>query len=280
MAMIETLSRASDCLRWYLVDQPTISGFHWQPGPTLFASSLLFATTAIVTYLSLTLLIYFNFLPLPSITHPLLKFISALHNLFLLSISIIMATGCALSSSLLPSPKYLFCFPHNTPPSSSVFYWTYIFYLSKLYELFDTFLILLARDKRRLTFLHVYHHALVIVMCYVWLSTSQSLIPIAIFTNAAVHVVMYAYYFSCSVGLRWPARWKRVVTEVQIAQFVFSFAASIVFLWYHFAGGGCEGMKGWLFNAAFNASLLFLFLNFHTNAYKGSKNKKEHKKKL
>lgn len=231
MAMAEMLSMVYDCLRWYLVDQPTISHFHWQAGPTLFASSLSFAIATIVTYLSLTFLLHFNLLPLPSIPPPLLRFISALHNLFLFSISILMATGCALSSSLLPSPKYLFCFPPNTPPSSSVFYWTYIFYLSKLYELVDTLLILLARDKRRLTFLHVYHHALVIVMCYVWLSTSQSLVPIALVTNAAVHVVMYAYYFSCSVGLRWPARWKRVVTEVQIAQFVFSFAASIVFLW-------------------------------------------------
>jgi GNS1/SUR4 family len=231
MAMVEILSWAYDYLRWYLVDQPTISDFHWKPGPTLFASSLSFPATAIVTYLSLTLLLHFNHLPRPSFPPPLLRFISALHNLFLLSISILMATGCALSSSLLPSPKYLFCFPRNTPPSSSVFYWTYIFYLSKLYELFDTMLILLARDKRRLTFLHVYHHALVIVMCYVWLSTSQSLIPIALVTNAAVHVVMYAYYFSCSAGLRWPTRWKRVVTEVQIVQFVFSFVASIVFLW-------------------------------------------------
>ncbi|KAJ4731050.1 Elongation of very long chain fatty acids protein 5 [Rhynchospora pubera] len=279
MAVVESLSGFYDCLRWYLVDQPTISDFHWQPGPTLFASHLSFATTAVISYLSLTLLLHFNLLPLPSIPPPLLKFISALHNLFLLSISILMATGCALSSAFLPSPKHLFCFPPNTSSSGSVFYWTYIFYLSKLYELFDTLLILLARDKRRLTFLHVYHHALVIVMCYVWLSTSQSLVPIALVTNATVHVVMYAYYFSCSVGLRWPARWKRVVTEVQICQFVFSFAASVVFLWYHFAGGGCEGINGWLFNAVFNASLLILFLNFHTNAYKGRKNKNEPNKK-
>ncbi|KAJ3672954.1 hypothetical protein LUZ60_006328 [Juncus effusus] len=272
---MNTLSWISNNLQYYLVNHPAISNFHWQPGPALFASTLSFPITLILSYLSLTLLLHFSYLPLPSIPPPLLRFLSSLHNLFLLSLSLLMATGCLFSSLSFPSPKHLFCFPRNTEPSGSVFYWAYIFYLSKLYELVDTLLILLAKDKRRLTFLHVYHHAVVIVMCYVWLSTSQSMIPIALMTNASVHVVMYAYYLSCSLGLRWPPRWKRAVTEVQIGQFVFSFAASLVFLWYHFAGGGCEGMNGWLFNAVFNASLLFLFLNFHTRAYKGSKRNEE-----
>ena len=127
-----------------------------------------------------------------------------------------------------------------------------MFYLSKLYDLGDTLLILLA-------------------MCYLWLATRQSLMPIALVTNAGVHVVMYSYYLSCSVGLRWPNRWKRAVTELQIVQFLFSFAASVVMLWLHFTAGGCEGMAGWVFNAVFNASLLALFLNFHGAAYKAAK---------
>ncbi|THU69789.1 hypothetical protein C4D60_Mb08t18110 [Musa balbisiana] len=53
-------------------------------------------------------------------------------------------------------------------------------------------------------------------MCYVWLSTSQSLMPIAHVTNAAVHVAITA---DCC----WPLRWKRAITELQIAQFVFSY---------------------------------------------------------
>ncbi|EMS45747.1 Elongation of fatty acids protein 2 [Triticum urartu] len=140
-----------------------------------------------------------------------------------------------------------------------------------MYELGDTLLILLAR--RPLTLLHVYHHALVIAMCYLWLATRQSLMPVALVTNAAVHVVMYAYYLCCTLGLRWPPRWKRAVTELQILQFLFSFAASVVMLWFHFAGGGCEGMAGWAFNAVFNASLLALFLDFHGAAYAAKANK-------
>ncbi|CAD5164549.1 unnamed protein product [Musa acuminata subsp. malaccensis] len=67
------------------------------------------------------------------------------------------------------------------------------------------------------------HHAVVVVMCYVWLSTSQSLMPIALVTNAAVHVAMYAYYLSCSMDYCWPLRWNRAITELQIAQFIFSY---------------------------------------------------------
>lgn len=66
-------------------------------------------------------------------------------------------------------------------------------------------------------------------------------------------------------------KWKKVVTRVQIWQFVVSFLLSGVFLWMHFAGGGCEGMSGWLFNAGFNASLLVLFLNFQAKAYRERK---------
>ncbi|XP_072972913.1 fatty acid elongase 3-like [Typha angustifolia] len=269
---MEFSSEAYYHLRWWLVDNPTIASFHWIPGHT-FGSSISFLATAVATYITLVLLFRHRLLPLPFPSPSLLRLFSAAHNLLLLVLSFSMAAGCALSSlSSMPSPRWLFCFPRSSiPPSGPVFFWAHVFYLSKLYELVDTLLILLARDGRRLTFLHVYHHAVVVVMCYMWLATSQSLVPIALVTNAGVHVVMYAYYFSCSVGWRWPPRWKRAVTEMQIAQFVLSFAVSVVFLWYHFAGGGCEGMKGWLFNAVFNASLLALFFNFHTNAYAGKR---------
>jgi hypothetical protein len=252
--------------RWLLVERPAVASFHWRPGTTLAASPS-FAAAAVCAYLAAVLLLHRRVLPLPSLPPRVLRAVSALHNVVLLSISATMAAGCVLSAAATaPSPRWVFCFPPGaTPPSGPVFYWAHVFYLSKIYELGDTLLILLAR--RPLTFLHVYHHALVIAMCYLWLATAQSLLPVALVTNAAVHVVMYAYYLCCVLGLRWPPRWKRAVTELQIAQFVFSFAASVVMLWFHFARGGCEGMAGWAFNAVFNASLLALFLDFHGAAY-------------
>lgn len=102
-------------------------------------------------------------------------------------------------------------------------------------------------------------------MCYLWLSTSQSLFPVALVTNASVHVLMYGYYLLCAVGIR--PSWKRLVTDCQIIQFVFSFLISGLMLYHHFSGSGCEGIRGWCFNAVFNASLLALFLDFHLKNY-------------
>lgn len=260
-------------LRLYLVDPPAISSFQWIPDET-FASSPAFISVIVISYLAITLLCHRNILPLPSPPPSFLRALSAVHNLAILLLSVAMAVGCSLSAAAqMPSFNWLLCFPPSTPPRGPVFFWAQVFYLSKIYEFTDTALILLAGGKR-LSFLHVYHHAVVVVMCYLWLATAQSLFPVALVTNAGVHVAMYGYYLSTTLGWRWGARWKRAVTRLQITQFVFSFAASVGFLWLHFAGGGCEGMRGWIFNAVFNASLLALFVDFHSAAYGGGKEKK------
>ncbi|XP_059648142.1 elongation of fatty acids protein 3-like [Cornus florida] len=262
----------SSNLHYWLVDHPTITHFEWSPGNT-WGSSPTFLALTILTYLSLTLSLYH--LHLPPLPPTLLRLISAAHNLLILLLSLIMAVGGSLSTlSQMPHHRWIFCFPRNqTPPSGPIFFWAYVFYLSKIVEFVDTLLIILGGSIRRLSFLHVYHHAVVVVMCYFWLSTSQSLFPVALVTNASVHTLMYAYYLLCAMGRRpW---WKRLVTDCQIGQFVFSFAVSGLMLYYHFTGLGCSGMWGWCFNAAFNASLLALFIDFHTKNYARRKRRKD-----
>ncbi|XP_057495080.1 elongation of fatty acids protein 3-like [Actinidia eriantha] len=251
-------------VHYWLVDYPTVSQFEWIQGRTL-GSSLHFLSLTILTYLSLTYLLRRSHLP--PLSTAVLRPLSAAHNLFLLLLSLLMAVGCSLSTlSQMPHPIWILCFPKaQTPPSGPTFFWAHIFYLSKILEFIDTLLILLSRDDRRLSLLHVYHHAVVVIMCYLWLSTSQSLFPVALVTNASVHTLMYAYYFLCALGIRpW---WKRWVTNCQIVQFVFSFLVSVWMLYYHFTGFGCSGIWGWCFNAVFNASLLALFVDFHSKNY-------------
>lgn len=250
-------------VEWWLVYNPNIVNFRWNPPQTL-ASSPLFLTLTILTYLSLTLIL--TFLPLPPFPPRLLKPITALHNLILFFLSLLMGLGCAVTLlTHTPHLRWAVCFPPHTNPTGPLFFWAYIFYLSKFLELLDTLFILLSRSIRRLSFLHVYHHATVLVMCYLWLQTSQSLFPVALLTNASVHVIMYGYYFLSAIGFR--PSWKRAVTDCQIIQFVFSFAISGLMLHYHFNGSGCSGIWGWCFNAIFNASLLALFVDFHLKSY-------------
>ncbi|KAK7328266.1 hypothetical protein VNO77_22369 [Canavalia gladiata] len=251
-------------LKYWLVNHPTIRNFSWTPGKT-FASSPHFLCFTVLCYLFSTFILSQAISP-PSIPQKLIKPILVIHNISLLLLSFTMALGCLLSTfSHAPHLHWIFCFPPHTQPTGPLFFWAYIFYLSKIHEFIDTLLIILTNSIQRLTFLHVYHHSTVVVMCYIWLQTSQTLFPAVLFTNASVHVLMYTYYLSCALGVR--PRWKKIVTNVQIMQFYSSFVVLAVMLYYHFTGSGCSGVWGWAFNVVFYASLLFLFVDFHKKNY-------------
>ncbi|MCO5560317.1 hypothetical protein L7F22_013929 [Adiantum nelumboides] len=95
-----------------------------------------------------------------------------------------MSSTSLLSSSSTPlSWQLAFCFHPGTEASGPVFFWSYVFYLSKFYELLDTFIMILKR--RPLTFLHVFHHAIVV---FFWLQYAQSLQIIALLTITLVHM--------------------------------------------------------------------------------------------
>ncbi|GAB2227416.1 hypothetical protein Droror1_Dr00009237 [Drosera rotundifolia] len=260
----------------HLFDNPTIAAFEWNPDSTPL-SSLHSLIITVTTYLSLTFLpLRLRLPPLPAAS---LRVLSTLHNLCILSVSVMMAVGCSVAVITgLENKREVLCFPVGTVRKGPVFFWAYVFYLSKILEFVDTLLIMLSGSLRRPSFLHVYHHATVVIMCYIWLETAQSLFPVALVTNATVHAVMYSYYLLSGIGIR--PRWKRAVTDCQIAQFGFSFLVSGVMLWYHFGSeAGCSGFKGWCFNAVFNASLLYLFLDFHSKNYKAEQGRRHMRKK-
>ncbi|BBN06794.1 hypothetical protein MPTK1_3g23950 [Marchantia polymorpha subsp. ruderalis] len=261
-----------ESLRWWLAERPEVSSFRWKQGQTFAASYSVLIGWA-VGYLAL---IYVLRVVVKSRKTPVpLGPIPILHNIVLSVGSLVMFCGCLQASALqiesskwiwgFKSPwKLVLCFPRGTISAGPVFFWSYIYYLSKFYELIDT--VVLVLRKRPLTFLHVFHHVTVIFMSFFWLEYAMSLQIVALLTNTGVHVVMYTYYLLCSIGK--PPAWKKLVTNLQILQFVFSFVASMGTLWYHFTGAGCSGMGAWVFNAVFNALLLALFLNFHNRQYK------------
>ncbi|XP_012843160.1 PREDICTED: LOW QUALITY PROTEIN: putative elongation of fatty acids protein DDB_G0272012 [Erythranthe guttata] len=210
-----------DAVHYWLVDHPIISQYEWQPGVTPGASPF-FVSTAAVTYLSLTLLFH-RYPILPTLPPAALRLAAAAHNVILCLLSIVMAAGCTLSVLHQTPPDNLtwgVCFPAGaTRARGPTFFWAHVFYFSKILEFADTLLILLGGSgsrSRRLSFLHVYHHAAVLVMCYMWLAEAQTLFPVGLVTNASVHVLMYAYYLLAALGFRPP--WKEMVTNGQITQ--------------------------------------------------------------
>ena len=261
-------------LDFWTAGHPAIRNFKWSEH-THSVGSQRFVASAVAVYL-LSVFVLRQLLQLKE--KPVrLGHISTLHNVVLALGSLTMFVGCANATLLEVRGKgngskgveWMLCFPKGTRATGPVFFWSYVYYLSKFYELLDTVILIL--KKRPLSFLHVFHHATVILMCYFWLQGAQSLQIVGLLANTAVHVVMYTYYFLCSVNR--PPPWKRVVTNVQIVQFMFSFVCGVATLGLHYYGPGCAGMAAFWFNLVFNASLLFLFLNFHSKQYgaKGAK---------
>ncbi|ESQ49396.1 hypothetical protein EUTSA_v10021249mg [Eutrema salsugineum] len=259
-------------LTYWLVDHPNISNFTWTEGETL-GSTVFFVSVVVSVYLCATFFLRSAVHSLPSLSPRIRKPITAVHSLILFLLSLIMAVGCTLSLASSHAPSggptarflYAVCLPVDVEPKGPLFFWAQVFYLSKILEFGDTILILLGKSIHRLSFLHVYHHATVVVMCYLWLRTRQSMFPVGLVMNSTVHVIMYGYYFLCAVGYR--PTWKRLVTDCQIVQFILSFVIAGWLVRDHFFGSGCSGIWGLYFNGVFNASLLALFFNFYFKNY-------------
>ena len=197
-----------------------------------------------------------------------LKQVQFVHNVNLVGSSAIMLGGVILESIRriqteggISWPPFLLCeVADGQPASGSLYYWSYIYYLSKYYELLDTVL-QLARGKPPPHFvLHVYHHAAVLFMAWAWVEYKQSLHFIGLAWNTAVHVVMYTYFLQRTITRKVP-RWKSFVTLFQIIQFAFSMIATIVTLFIVFVQKHeCSGMNALFGNVLFNVTLLYSFI--------------------
>lgn len=159
-------------------------------------------------------------------------------------------------------------------------YYIWVFYLSKYYELVDTFLLMM-KDKP-VTFLHYFHHAGVIITLWLLCSTQQFGAWCFVWLNSLVHILMYQYYFASALKLPEIALPKKVITMAQIAQFALGIFLGVI---YRMCDGSNrlvvvhDGLSSWLKNPAYAefvttmwfffyvVSLFFLFYDFHAAHY-------------
>lgn len=106
------------------------------------------------------------------------------------------------------------------------------FYISKFYEVLDTIIILLKGKPSSL--LQSYHHAGA-MMC-MWAGIRYQSPPIWIFVvfNSFIHSLMYFYFTLSCMKIRVPMAVKRVLTSLQISQFIIggSLAVLHAFIWF------------------------------------------------
>eukprot|EP01134_Creolimax_fragrantissima_P005992 CFRG5992T1 len=151
--------------------------FRWVQGETPL-TSLKFIFGVLLTYWS-TLLIW-AFLKGRREAYRL-DYVSAMHNLFLCAWSALMffwivvdiyrVTYNGNASRVDFQPSFSLSVSQSNDKSRQdlnlMFFHMYIFYISKLYELFDT--LILCMKGRIPIFLHWYHHSIAIIQVWLWL---------------------------------------------------------------------------------------------------------------
>lgn len=97
-------------------------------------------------------------------------------------------------------------------------FWLAAFTLSKLFELIDTYFVI-AR-KRKLIFLHWYHHASVLALSWYANAETFSIAPFLGAINYCVHSFMYSYYCARAINLPVVSSVPMMITLLQLSQMV------------------------------------------------------------
>ncbi|CAH0407548.1 unnamed protein product [Chilo suppressalis] len=169
------------------------------------------------------------------------------------------------------------CYMNQDKTRKEILNYIWWYFAAKLTELLDTVFFILRKKDNQVTFLHLYHHS--IMMTGTWLvlkyCPSHTLIFIGM-TNSLVHVVMYTYYGLAAFGPKFQKylKWKKYITTMQLIQFV----SIIIQYVLSVKLSECPPSKGVATAIASNTVFfLLLFLNFYRQSYRKNKRQAENK---
>jgi elongation of very long chain fatty acids protein 4 len=140
----------------------------------------------------------------------------------------------------------------------------WLHYNNKYLELLDTAFMIARKKTNQLSFLHVYHHALLIwawwLVCHLMATNDCIDAYFGAACNSFIHIVMYSYYLMAALGVKCP--WKRYITQAQMLQFVIVFAHAVFVL----RENHCPTTLPWA-QMFVMANMLVLFGNFYLKSY-------------
>ena len=110
-----------------------------------------------------------------------------------------------------------------------------LFIVSKLPELVDTLFIVLR--KKKLIFLHWYHHVTVLLYCWNAYVTESAAGIWFVAMNYTVHAVMYFYFFLMAANMVPKGFPSWIITLLQISQMIVGTIIVCASLYYYFEGG-------------------------------------------
>ncbi|KAJ3660586.1 hypothetical protein Zmor_005028 [Zophobas morio] len=176
---------------------------------------------------------------------------------------ILNGIGFVMTMYWLPEVNVL-CTPLTKPDLA---FTHYLYFLLKGMDLFDTVFFVLRKKYSHISFLHLYHHIIMLVGSWVTCKyfPGGQLFVVGML-NTFVHVVMYIYYFLMSwdptyKNIMW---WKRYLTQLQIMQHCmvfFAFLAAIL-------NPNCTYPRGVLLvYLPGNVLMIYLFVDFYAKTY-------------
>uniref|UniRef100_A0A7N0T8K0 Elongation of fatty acids protein 3-like n=1 Tax=Kalanchoe fedtschenkoi TaxID=63787 RepID=A0A7N0T8K0_KALFE len=257
-------------LSYYLAEHPAIINFRWSHSQS-WGSTWSFLFSSINLYLTLSVLLHLFLLLLRRRKPVPLGPLPALHSLSMSLLSAAIFLGLALSTAaeirearwlwgrLKTTPfQWLLCFPMGTRPSGRVFFWSYVFYLSRFLHMLRTCFTILRR--RRLVFFQLFNNAILTFMTYLWLEYSQSFQVLAIFLTTAIYSVIYGYRFWTEIGL--PGACFPFASDCRMVLLGCNLLCHVGVLAMHLLKG-CNGIGAWGLNSVLNVAILAMFLDFY-----------------
>jgi elongation of very long chain fatty acids protein 7 len=98
----------------------------------------------------------------------------------------------------------------------------YMYFICKLIELLDTVFFVMRKKQRQISFLHLYHHAMMPICAWIGVrfvpGGHATLLGLV---NSFIHILMYAYYMLSAFGPKMQKYlwWKKHLTSLQLVQF-------------------------------------------------------------
>lgn len=145
----------------------------------------------------------------------------------------------------------------------------YAYFINKVLDLMDTVFFVLRKSYRQITFLHVYHHVLMVSGVY-WVvrfyGFGGQYMTMGIL-NTFVHAYMYFYYFLTTINpaIKTQLCLKKSVTLMQLLQFAILLFQAIYVLIFN---SKCEFPLFFQYWQIFQSSLMiYMFADFYIKAY-------------
>jgi len=210
---------------------------------------------------------------LPAMDPYPIKFVYNVSQIFMCAYMTVEAGFLAYRSGYGALP--CLAFSTTDPPVASLLW---LFYVSKVWDFWDTIFIVLGKKWRQLSFLHVYHHFTIFL--FYWLNANVNYdgdIYLTVLLNGFIHTVMYTYYFICmhtkdkKSGKSLPIWWKSSLTSLQLIQFTVMMGQSSYLLFV-----GCDSLPKKVVTVYFVyiLTLFVLFAQFFVASYIKPKKKK------